>query len=80
MKCTSCPDAIAKTIERVYKQQVELGNWRAVPESNDKPVAAVQMTMEDVPGRMHFCPECGAKLEHEGGCVMCRQCGYGKCG
>ena len=31
-------------------------------------------------GRMRFCPECGAKLEHEGGCVMCRQCGYSKCG
>ena len=27
MKCTSCPDAIAKTIERLYKQQVQLGRW-----------------------------------------------------
>lgn len=85
MKCTSCPDAIAKTIERVYKQQVELGNWQNTPDAKDKPKSTPAPTTtpvakEDVPGRMHFCPECGAKLEHEGGCVMCRQCGYGKCG
>lgn len=27
-----------------------------------------------------LCPECGTKLEHEGGCVVCRSCGYSKCG
>jgi len=27
-----------------------------------------------------LCPECGAKVEHEGGCVVCRACGYSKCG
>lgn len=27
-----------------------------------------------------LCPECGAKVEHEGGCVVCRSCGYSKCG
>jgi ribonucleoside-diphosphate reductase alpha chain len=26
------------------------------------------------------CPECGSKMEHEGGCVVCRSCGYSKCG
>jgi len=26
------------------------------------------------------CPDCGASLEHEGGCKMCRSCGYSKCG
>ncbi len=27
-----------------------------------------------------FCPECESVLEHEGGCVICRNCGYSKCG
>ncbi len=95
LKCTSCPDAIAKTIERVYRQQVELGKWPAVPEFAARPMptpaqAAAKVPgqapacslgdKDDVAGKMHFCPECGAKLEHEGGCVMCRQCGYSKCG
>ncbi len=26
------------------------------------------------------CPECGGKVEHEGGCMICRSCGYSKCG
>jgi ribonucleoside-diphosphate reductase alpha chain len=26
------------------------------------------------------CPECGCEVEHEGGCVVCRSCGYSKCG
>jgi ribonucleoside-diphosphate reductase alpha chain len=26
------------------------------------------------------CPECGKGVEHEGGCVICRHCGFSKCG
>jgi ribonucleoside-diphosphate reductase alpha chain len=26
------------------------------------------------------CPECGHSMEHESGCVVCRSCGYSKCG
>jgi ribonucleoside-diphosphate reductase alpha chain len=26
------------------------------------------------------CPECDSAVEHEGGCVICRQCGYSRCG
>ncbi len=37
----------------------------------------IESLMEE--GTSH-CPECGEKLEHEGGCVVCRSCGYSKCG
>ena len=79
MKCTSCPDAIAKAIERVYQQQVRLGHW-AEPELSAAEGPAASQAETVVPGRMRFCPECGAKLEHEGGCVICRNCGYSKGG
>ena len=79
MMCTSCPDAIAKAIERVYQQQVRLGHW-AEPELSAAEGPAASQAETVVPGRMRFCPECGAKLEHEGGCVICRNCGYSKCG
>jgi ribonucleoside-diphosphate reductase alpha chain len=69
MKCTSCPDAIAKTIERVYNQQVALGVWPVVPEEYTKAIGIpTPPTFEEsVPGKLKFCPECGNKLEHERG-------------
>ena len=27
-----------------------------------------------------YCPECGAKVIHESGCVTCPSCGWGMCG
>jgi ribonucleoside-diphosphate reductase alpha chain len=26
-----------------------------------------------------YCPDCGGRIEHEAGCVVCRTCGYSKC-
>lgn len=26
------------------------------------------------------CPECGADMQPEGGCVLCLDCGYSPCG
>jgi ribonucleoside-diphosphate reductase alpha chain len=28
---------------------------------------------------LEICPDCGEKLDHESGCVICRACGYSKC-
>ena len=41
--------------------------------------------VEDLLSNQAICPECGAKLQHEGGCVVCRGdethagCGWSKC-
>ena len=31
-------------------------------------------------GERETCPDCGGAIEHEGGCAVCRTCGYSKCG
>ena len=36
-----------------------------------------QVEEEQLPG--NICPECGEKLNFEGGCVVCSNCGYSKC-
>ena len=79
MKCTSCPDAIARVIQKVVASKefkaagIHVAPAEPTATAADKPVPAVAAHIRE-------CPECGAKVEHEGGCVMCRNCGYSKCG
>ena len=78
MKCTSCPDAIARVIEKVVATHQFKEGGVQLPETA---VPAIKKAVEPaVAAQIRSCPECGAPVEHEGGCVMCRNCGYSKCG
>ncbi|NLG65935.1 MAG: vitamin B12-dependent ribonucleotide reductase [Actinobacteria bacterium] len=65
--CTSCADAIGKALERRYV----LG---AASSGTPEP----QLTLVEV--AQGACPDCGGVIEHEGGCMVCRLCGYSRCG
>ncbi len=81
MAVTSCPDAIAKAIEKVM-QASKTNQIPPCPPPMDagrKGRPAPDMTPAESK-LAKYCPECGAPLEHEGGCVTCRNCGYSKCG
>ena len=90
IKVLSCPDAIGKVIEKVMKIRVEEEQQFApidVPiyENNhngdeDDPKEEVALSEADLLDEEKFCPECGSPIEHEGGCVVCKNCGYSKCG
>lgn len=84
----SCPDAIGKAIEKFHKADMEdglfIGKMRdCTPEEN----AAIEKYIEkiSVPTGINIfdtlkCPECGKELARDGGCIICRHCGYSKCG
>ncbi len=86
MACTSCPDAIAKVVMKVdrFIKEGQVGLTRPDPESKPTraPQAAKKVVVEEPQSDLNFnfCPECGATVQHEGGCVLCRGCGFSKCG
>ncbi len=72
----SCPDAIAKVLERTEKVIREGGRSAGLaPQAAETPESVTFET-----AKMRFCPECGSQIVHEGGCITCHQCGYSKCG
>ncbi len=95
LKVLSCPDAIGRVIEKVYalqksnKQGIGL---QAMEEMAIQRHACLEncslCSQQDIckgPRRQDtkkglLCPDCGEEMEHEGGCVVCRSCGYSKCG
>lgn len=82
MKVTSCPDAIAKTIEKVLKSK-EFIDYATDQQDSVEYVDKVESVSSEVHKEATsdaVCPECGAPVEHEGGCMICQSCGYSKCG
>lgn len=63
----SCPDAIGKALADRY----HLGS-----NGGGKAVGQLEMPIAYAQGA---CPDCGGAIEHEGGCMVCRSCGYSKC-
>jgi len=68
-KVLSCPDAIGIALEHYlqYKQTGEAGET----------VSKWSETLDNLVGA---CPDCGSTVEHESGCIVCRFCGFSKCG
>ncbi len=81
MSCTSCPDAIAKVIMKVSKIIEEQPREKASYEPpTETPLPQKHPIVPASSSEIHVCPECGNVVEHEGGCVICRNCGFSKCG
>ena len=82
----SCPDAIGKAIEKFHKanegeglyiQYAEQKMRDATEEERNSIDSYIRRISEPV-GMV--CPDCGEPLARDGGCVICRHCGYSKCG
>ncbi|MBU1147500.1 MAG: vitamin B12-dependent ribonucleotide reductase, partial [Candidatus Omnitrophica bacterium] len=70
----SCADAIARVLE------LRLGNGKMHHKEEELEKHSPHTMIEDKLGNVvGVCPDCGAALRHEEGCVVCRSCGYSKC-
>ncbi|MHA2155528.1 MAG: ribonucleotide reductase N-terminal alpha domain-containing protein [Candidatus Hodarchaeales archaeon] len=81
----SCADAVAKSVERFIERYSQNGNGKNAP-SNEIPSNEEHYELETLylshttSGLRPECPECGNIVEHSEGCILCRVCGYSKCG
>ena len=83
----SCPDAIAKAIERFIQSggvtkaaaSAKLNGAAVLPKKHDTESLSAKVTSgtKELAG---MCPDCGNILEYVEDCVLCRFCGYSKCG
>jgi len=64
-KISSCSDAISKALER-YREKGTKSNGSSGHAEEEVLLCGA-------------CPECGGAVEHEGGCAVCRDCGFTKC-
>jgi ribonucleoside-diphosphate reductase alpha chain len=77
-KISSCADAIAKALEiAMTRKEGNGGNGHHSADVEGSGRKAMQVFQPPLIGA---CPECGGAVEHEGGCIICRDCGFTKCG
>lgn len=68
----SCPDAIGRYIEEEQK-------YLDGEEIHITPPVFKEVEAEESENVSNKCPQCGAQLAHESGCVKCYNCDYSKC-
>ena len=80
-KGSSCPVAIGKAILDMYKEmQSTLSCDDEYYETNDIAAENSVSTCSGFSTNKSLCPSCGEPLVHEGGCDICKSCGWSKCG
>lgn len=79
IKVLSCPDAIGKALEQ-YHLSARDTFAKNLPPVVEPRASGKKDLLVDNPEPGAVCPECGEGLEHDGGCVICKYCGFSKCG
>lgn len=69
----SCPDILGKTIKEFYDTKNSCANNAQEEKENHR------VENKDNTNSSECCPECGAKIIRQGGCVQCLDCGWSKC-
>lgn len=80
IRVLSCPDAIARTLEKVLDIAHNGENNGYHLSDVAEEIENYYRNPDDFDDLLSRCPECGGKMEHDGGCALCRSCGYSKCG
>ena len=69
-----CPMAIGRAL---LEMSDEFRDWMENNESNEIRIPRVEH--EKQKAKINKCPQCGEELVQEGGCIICKNCGWSKC-
>lgn len=73
-----CPMAVGNALLDMYNEvQEELSHKESEP--GQEPVKAPKPKAVKIVNQKMICPECGEDLVFEGGCNLCKSCGWSKC-
>lgn len=84
-KGACCPMAVGNALMEMWKEmkeRIEKGNSIiALANSNSQiPSSDSRPSFNPEADNGAKCPECGSELIQEGGCVICKSCGWSRCG
>jgi len=81
-KGSCCPMAVGYALKDMHKQFNDaLMNAQKLNQTQEKAVDLIKEKNNTKTNKTtkNVCPECGEPLIHEGGCILCRSCGWSKC-
>ena len=84
-KGACCPMAVGNALMEMWKEmkeRIEKGNSIIALANSDSQIPSSESKTSFNPeiDNGAKCPECGSDLIQEGGCVICKSCGWSKCG
>lgn len=84
-KGACCPMAVGNALMEMWKEmreRIEKGNSIIALENSNSQIPSSESRSSFNPEADNGakCPECGSELIQEGGCVICKSCGWSRCG
>ena len=84
-KGACCPMAVGNALMEMWKEmkeRIEKGNSIIALANSDSQIPSSESRTSFNPEANNGakCPECGSDLIQEGGCVICKSCGWSRCG
>lgn len=76
-KGSSCPVAIGNALIDMYEEMQEDLGLNEI--ENEKKMKEIIDTIVNMDLKKNPCPQCGEELTFEGGCNICKNCGWSKC-
>ena len=77
-KGSCCPMAIGYALQEMWEEfnGIKMGTTKQATERTE--IVQEKIKKEEAKN-IPLCPDCGAPLTFEGGCNICKECGYSKC-